>query len=76
LAVFDRLSGDYGIEEVYWAVWAGNDDQEKGRSAAEELNWEEAARSVVSIPAKAANAVGRWKSENWSGELPDGLMAK
>lgn len=73
LGLLDRLSREYGIDEVYWAVWSGSREQEKGKLGPEELIWEEVTRSLVSVPAKAANAVGRWKSEGWVGEVPSGL---
>jgi telomere length regulation protein len=79
LDVLSDLVGIYGIEDVYWAVWGGGhgkEQEEKGRSAPEELLWEEAIRSIVGIPAKAANAVGRWSSDGWMGELPERLIPK
>jgi telomere length regulation protein len=75
LEILDRLVGDYGVEEVYWAIWSGL-GEEKGRLGPEELTWEEATRSIVGITAKAANAVGRWKGEGWIGELPERLVPK
>jgi telomere length regulation protein len=75
LDILDRLVGDYGVEEVYWAVWSGA-GEEKGRLGPEELMWEEISRSMIGVPAKAANAVGRWKGEGWIGELPERLAPK
>jgi telomere length regulation protein len=76
LSLLDRLSGEYGIEEVYWAVWSGVEAQEKGRLGPEELVWEEVTRSLVGVPAKAANAVGRWSSGGWIGEVPGRLVPR
>jgi telomere length regulation protein len=86
LDILDRLSTGYSIDEVYWAVWstlgqgeAGLSEEKGGNEngrGAQELLWEEATRSVVGIPAKCANAVGKWKSEAWAGEGPDGLVSK
>jgi telomere length regulation protein len=86
LNVLDRLSTGYSIDEVYWAVWSTSGQGEAGPSeekggnengrGAQQLLWEEATRSVVGIPAKCANAVGKWKTEAWVGEVPDGLVSK
>ena len=76
LELLDRLSGEYGVDEVYWAVWSGVGEQDKGRLGPEELVWEESTRSVVGVPAKVANAVGRWGSDGWIGEIPARLVPK
>lgn len=76
LEILDRLSREYGIDEAYWAVWSGVEEKDKGRLGPEELIWEEATRSVVGVPAKAANAVGRWGSDGWSGQIPDRLIPR
>jgi len=73
LEILDRLSGGYGIDEMYWAVWSGVEEREKGRLGPEELIWEEVTRSLVGVPAKAANAVGRWKSDGWIGDIQERL---
>jgi telomere length regulation protein len=86
LDILDRLSTGYSIDEVYWAVWSTSGQGEAGSSeekggnengrGAQQLLWEEATRSVVRTPAKCANAVGKWKTEAWVGEVPDGLVSK
>ena len=76
LDTLERLSGEYGIDELYWAVWSGVEEKEKGRLGPEELIWEEATRSLVGVPAKAANAVGRWKSDGWIGEIQEKLVPR
>jgi telomere length regulation protein len=73
LEILDRLSGEYGIDEMYWAVWSGVEEREKGRLGPEELIWEEVTRSLVGVPAKAANAVGRWRSDGWIGDIQERL---
>jgi len=75
LDTLDRLVGGYGVEEVYWAVWSGA-GEEKGRLGPEDLTWEEASRSIVGVPAKAANALGRRKGDGWIGDLPERLVPK
>lgn len=72
----ERLSGVYGIDELHWAVWSGVEEKEKGRLGPEELIWEEATRSLVGVPAKAANAVGRWKSDGWIGDIQEKLVPR
>jgi len=76
LGTLERLSGEYGIDELYWAVWSGVEEKEKGRLGPEELIWEEATRSLVGVPAKAANAVGRWKSDGWIGDIQEKLVPR
>jgi telomere length regulation protein len=73
LEILDRLNVEYGIDEMYWAVWSGVEEREKGRLGPEELIWEEVTRGLAVIPAKAANAVGRWKSDGWIGDIQERL---
>jgi len=78
LDVLDRL-GDWGVDNIYWAVWSDLGKGEKGgdgRQGGKDLLWEEATRSLVAIPSKCTNAVGRWKSESWSGDLPERMAPK
>jgi hypothetical protein len=78
LDILDRL-GDWGVDDIYWAVWSDLGKGEKGdvgRQGGKELLWEETTRSLVAIPSKCTNAVGRWKSESWSGDLPERLAPK
>lgn len=82
LDMLSHLAASYSIDEMYWAVWADGSDggQGKGkgkeRAGPQELIWEEVVRGLASIPGKSANAIGRWKSEGWSGDLPEGLETK
>jgi telomere length regulation protein len=76
LEILDRLNGEYGVDEMYWAVWSGVEEREKGRPGPEELIWEEVTRSLVGVPAKAANAVGRWKSDGWIGDIQERLLQR
>lgn len=57
------LSQSYGIDKLYWA-------------ADGELMWEDAIRSATSIPAKVANAVGRWKESGWTEDIPESLVPR
>ena len=73
-----RLAGSYGLKELYGAIWpAESRDAESSKaSSSRQLQWEEAVRAVVSLPAKVGNAVGRWTAEGWSGDIASGLMTK
>jgi hypothetical protein len=61
------------IDGLYWAVWSSaNDDTPASKS----LLWDEAIKSCLTLPSKAANAVGRWRNDGWQGDLPDTLTPK
>lgn len=77
LDILNHLARDYGIEEMYWAVRSSESaGKGKRKTGPQELMWEEVVKNLASVPAKSANAVGRWKSEGWAGELPERLEAK
>lgn len=57
----------YGIDDIYFATL--------GLSASE-LSWEDGLRALTSLPAKAANAVGRWREAGWSGDVPSQLVPR
>lgn len=76
LDALSRVSSDYGIDQLYWAVWTSSEGHPGRGKGAEQLMWEDVTRSVVSVPAKCPNAVGGWKSEGWDGELPANLEAR
>lgn len=63
--------GTYGIDRLYTAVFGGED-----KEGVRTLAWEDALRAAASMPAKVANAVGRWKDEGWSGDVPDPLVPR
>lgn len=64
-----RLVGSYGVDALFWAVWGVD-----GR--ARQLVWDDAVRAATSLPAKVANAVGRWKEAGWSGDVPPPLVPR
>jgi telomere length regulation protein len=67
----------YGVGDVYWAVWSSPAGSESSKEAsARSLEWESAVSALVGLPAKVGNAVGRWKAEGWMGDLPDALSSK
>ena len=71
--ILRRLGARYSIDEMYWAIWShSSKDKGKGkaRTGPEDLMWEEVVKSLAGVPAKSANALGRWNSEGWVGELP------
>ena len=71
----DLLKYGYGINDAYWAVWSSAGSSAKEGSA-QELKWEESVGVMVGIPSKVANAVGKWKSQGWGGDVPDQLVPK
>lgn len=76
--ILASLAGEYGIDQMYWAVWGGvggSPDEQQGKGEGE-LAWEEVNKSLASIPAKCANAVGRWSGEGWTGDMPVVLEPK
>lgn len=79
LDILDQLGRSYNIDEMYHAVWTStmsHDGGQRKRTGPQDLIWDEVVKSIAGVPAKSANAVGRWKAEGWIGDLPDGLDAK
>ena len=67
----------YGVGDVYWAVWSLEGGSESSKEAsARSLEWDSAVTALVGLPGKVGNAVGRWKAEGWTGNLPDALSPK
>lgn len=79
LDVLDRLARTYSIDDLYWCVWSNASgtgiEDEKERNL-RKLKWEEAVKSLMSVPAKVANAVGQWKADKWDSNLPDSLTPR
>lgn len=67
LEMLADLAQTYGIDALYWAT--------QGKKTSP-LLWEDAVRTSTSLPAKAANAVGRWKEGAWSGDVPPALVPR
>lgn len=77
--VLDLLAATthYGVGDMYWAVWSSDAGGESSKEAsARSLEWETVISALVGLPGKAANAVGRWKAEGWTGDLPAALSPK
>lgn len=77
--VLDLLSDvtAYDIGDIHWSVGSISDSTEGSKeSTARQLRWEDAVTSIIGLPGKIANAVGRWKSEGWTGETPVKLEPK
>ncbi|WWD19666.1 hypothetical protein CI109_104128 [Kwoniella shandongensis] len=73
LLILEGLTKEYGIDDLYYATFTASNEKGEGLKT---LQWEDSVRSVVGIPAKAANAVGRWKSDGANDDLPEGLIPK
>ena len=80
ITTLETLARMYSIDELYWSVWSSSlhleDGVEKKADGAKELRWEEAVKAAISVPAKVVNAVGRWKSEGWSDDVPHALVPR
>jgi len=76
LTTLSDLVADYGLNEVYWAIWASRPTDDKVVDGRRIIQWEEAVKAVVGLPGKAGNAVGRWKADGWNGDLPDRLIPR
>ena len=75
ISTLERLVTDYSVDDLYWMVFSSKDNGESSREAGiREWNWEEMVNNMVGLPAKVANAIGRWKSDGWSGDVPNGLI--
>lgn len=67
LETLANLSQAYSIDALYWATHGKRPSP---------LLWDDAVRTSTSLPAKAANAVGRWKEGAWSGDVPAALVPR
>jgi telomere length regulation protein len=77
LSILGRLAITHGIDDLYWSTWReGNEAEGSKDGGMRSLKWEEVVKAVTSLPAKVANAVGRWSSEGWKGFSPDELLPK
>ncbi|KAK8853249.1 hypothetical protein IAR55_003951 [Kwoniella newhampshirensis] len=75
LTILEQLTTEYGIDDLYYSVFTASTESNKGEGW-RTLQWEDVVRSCVGIPAKAGNAVGRWRSEGSQEGLPAGLVPK
>ena len=66
----------YSVSDIYWAVWSTHGEEGSKEASNRELIWEEAVGALVGLPSKVANAVGRWKGEGWTGDIPDRLVSR
>ncbi|CAK9783297.1 hypothetical protein CC85DRAFT_254315 [Cutaneotrichosporon oleaginosum] len=63
LETLTKLTTAYGIDALFWA-------------ARGELAWDDAVRAATSIPAKVANAIGRWRDAGWTIDVPPSLVPR
>lgn len=75
LSTLVKLKDDYGIKEIYWAIWSTSSGDSR-QDSMKILQWTEAVSSVIGLSAKASNAVGRWRAEKWNGDIPPGLIPR
>lgn len=77
LSTLQTLAESYSIDELYWSVFSTTSGGSEGKKEGwRTLPWEEAVKSVVGLPGKTANAVGRWKGDGWKGDVPVGLIPR
>ncbi|WRT70193.1 uncharacterized protein IL334_007187 [Kwoniella shivajii] len=77
ISILESLTVTYGIDDLYYAIYKEDDKgKQKETGGKKELEWEEAIRSIVGIPAKVGNAIGRWNSEGGAVDVPNGLGPK
>lgn len=77
LSILGRLAVVYGIDDLYWSIWRdGNEAEGSKDSGMRSLKWEEVVKAATSLPAKVANAAGRWASEGWKGVSPTELLPR
>jgi len=75
LEILEQLV-QYGVGDMYWAIWSAGKEEGSKEAGARDLNWEEAVGCLVGLPAKVGNAVGRWKTEGCSGDMPEVLVSR
>jgi telomere length regulation protein len=73
LKTAEHLVKEYSIDEMYWAVWSTSSGLGGGMQT---LQWEDTVKAIIGLPGKVANAVGRWKADGWSGDVPAGLIPR
>jgi len=71
LSTLAEVARLYGIDRLYAAVFTGDD-----KGGVETLAWEDAVKAACGLPAKVANAVGRWKEGGWAGDVPSPLVPR
>lgn len=79
LSSLDKLAATYGIDDLYWSIWASGGESQAESSkdgGLRALRWEEAVKAVTSLPARVANAAGRWGEEGWKGIAPAALASR
>ncbi|WVW86203.1 hypothetical protein I302_108245 [Kwoniella bestiolae CBS 10118] len=76
LDIVEELVNTYGIDDLYYSVYI-QDTKGKGKEdGTKSIQWEEAMRAAVGIPAKVGNAVGRWQAEGGVVDVAKGLEAR
>ncbi|OXG77861.1 telomere length regulation protein [Cryptococcus neoformans var. grubii Br795] len=64
ISLLDTLSTEFGLDDLYHTIFPNKERITKeDKDGVRTLQWEDALRSIVSIPAKTGNAIGRWELE-------------
>lgn len=77
LSLLDALSTEFMLDDLYYSIFPNEGRITKeGKDGVKTLQWEDALRSVVSIPAKTGNATGRWELEGDTINAPVTLLPR
>jgi telomere length regulation protein len=81
LDILAAVVDTYSVDDLHWAIWGVQAEAETSSSGEKSdglrsLRWEETVKALVGVPAKAANALGRWKQEGWSGDVSQILQPR
>ncbi|KAK6909381.1 hypothetical protein I203_103398 [Kwoniella mangroviensis CBS 8507] len=76
LDILGELVSIYSIDDLYHAIYSQDSKGKSKEDATKSLQWEEAIRSCVGLPAKVGNAVGGWKAEGGLVDVQKALEAR
>ena len=70
-----HLLASYSISDAYRTIYGSDELQAEGseEEGARRLEWEDVVGSLLSLPAKIANAAGRWDMDSSTSFIPDSL---
>ncbi|KIR53446.1 telomere length regulation protein [Cryptococcus gattii Ru294] len=77
LSLLDALSTEFMLDDLYYSIFPNEGRTTKeGKDGVKTLQWEDVLRSIVSIPAKTGNAIGRWELEGDKIDAPVTLLTR